>query len=196
MRGIDYRSHNNDNDVIVSAFKTNDKAVLKSFYTNNYSKVEVYVLQNSGTVAHAKDIYQEAFLAVWKNIKNDKFEAKSESAINGYLIKIAKNKWLDTLRSKKFKSTMSIDKNSHLTIADQENNSTADDNLGENRLQGVMQAFNELGDGCKDLLMQFYFEKKSMKEIAEVLNLDAASVKNKKYRCMQKLKEIALKITQ
>jgi len=57
-----------------------------------------------------------------------------------------------------------------------------------------MHAFKGLGAPCKDLLMKFYFEKKSMKDIAEELQLDAASTRNKKYRCMQKLRELALNL--
>ena len=53
-------------------------------------------------------------------------------------------------------------------------------------------AFQHLKDGCKDLLAQFYYEKKSLKEIADNLGLDPASVRNKKYRCMQELRALAL----
>ena len=43
---------------------------------------------------------------------------------------------------------------------------------------------------CKSLLKLFYFEKKSMEEISELINITDASARNKKYRCMQKLKTI------
>ena len=56
-----------------------------------------------------------------------------------------------------------------------------------------MLAFKNLGEACKSLLSKFYFEKKSMNVIAKELALDSASTRNKKYRCMQKLREIALK---
>ena len=53
-------------------FKNNDEQVLKYLYVTNYPKIEKYVLSNSGTIDDAKDIYQEAFIAVWRNVQLDK----------------------------------------------------------------------------------------------------------------------------
>jgi len=178
---------------VVSAIKRNDSTILKRIYASNYPKIEALVLTNSGTKEHAKDIFQEAFLAVWQNIKQDKFVPKSESSINGYLYTIAKNKWMDVLRSQGYKKTIIASQMSHFEIKDEENNGIDDDILKDKRLEDVMLAFKNLGEACKRLLRMFYFEKKSMHLIAEELELDAASTRNKKYRCMQKLRQIALK---
>lgn len=177
----------------INAIKANDQGVLKSLYLTNYPKIEHLILKNSGTKDHAKDIYQEAFLAVWQNIKQDKFIPKSESSINGYLYTIAKNKWMDVLRSQGYKKTIVASQLSFFEPSEQENNDIDDDILKDERLQDVMQAFRNLGEACKNLLSKFYFEKLSMNDIAQELQLDAASTRNKKYRCMQKLREIALK---
>ena len=176
----------------VSAIKRNDSIALKSIYTSNYPKIEALVLKNSGTKEHAKDIFQEAFLAVWQNIKQDKFVPETESSINGYLYTIAKNKWMDVLRSQGYKKTIVASQLQHFEIKDDENNGIDDDILKEKRLEDVMLAFKNLGEACKSLLRKFYFEKKSMNLIAKELSLDSASTRNKKYRCMQKLRQIAL----
>ena len=177
---------------VVSAIKRNDASTLKRIYTVNYPKIEVLILKNNGTIEHAKDIYQEAFLAVWQNVKQDKFIPKSESSINGYLYSIAKNKWMDVLRSQGYKKTVIASQMSHFEIKEEENNGLDDDILKNKRLEDVMLAFKNLGEPCKNLLSKFYFEKKSMNLIAKELKLDAASTRNKKYRCMQKLRQIAL----
>ncbi|WP_422107560.1 RNA polymerase sigma factor [Winogradskyella sp.] len=183
---LDYRLE------VVGAIKRNDSSTLKRLYTNNYPKIEALILKNSGTKEHAKDIFQEAFLAVWQNVKQDKFIPQSESSINGYLYTIAKNKWMDVLRSQGYKKTITASHLSHFEIKDEENNGIDDDILKDKRLEDVMLAFKNLGEACKSLLRMFYFEKKSMNLIAEELKLDAASTRNKKYRCMQKLRQIAL----
>lgn len=177
---------------MVDAIKRNDAITLKRIYNNNYPKIETLVLKNNGTKAYAKDIYQEAFLAVWQNVKQDKFVPQSESSINGYLYTIAKNKWMDVLRSQGYKKTIMASQMSYFEIKDEENNGMDDDILKDKRLEDVMHAFKSLGDACKSLLRKFYFEKKSMKSIAKELQLDSASTRNKKYRCMQKLRQIAL----
>jgi RNA polymerase sigma factor (sigma-70 family) len=183
----------NSTSLVINSIKQNDSSVLKQLYSINYPKIEQLILKNNGNKDDAKDIYQEAFLAVWKNIKQDKFKPQNESSINGYIYTIAKNKWMDVLRSQGYKKTIVASQLNYFEIKDEENNGIDDDILKDKRLQDVMLAFKHLGEACKSLLRKFYFEKKSMNLIAEELALDSASTRNKKYRCMQKLREIALK---
>lgn len=174
---------------LVNAIKDNDSLALKTFYTSNYRKVELLVLKNSGSEAHAKDVYQEAFISMWNNIRNGAFEPKNDSALQGYLYTIAKNKWMDILRSKRFKVTQSISEERQLFLAQEE---TIEDNGYTAKLNIVMEAFQGLGQPCKELLKTFYFEKKSLRDIAAKLDIGEHSVRNKKYRCMEKLRNIAI----
>ena len=80
---------------LVKAIKSNDSNALKSLYTSNFYKVELMVIKNSGSREHAKDIYQEAFITLWKNVKNNSFVPHNETALQGYLYQIAKNKNID-----------------------------------------------------------------------------------------------------
>lgn len=178
---------------LIDGIKSNDSVALKDFYISNYRKVEILVLSNSGTTEHAKDIYQEAFITVWKHVKNESFISNNKSGLEGYLYQIAKNKWMDYLRSNRFKKTTIASKVVNFDLSDNSPLENNDDILKEKRLQDVMYAFGNLGAACKSLLTKFYFEKKSMNTIAEELQLDSASVRNKKYRCMQKLRALALK---
>ncbi|MGB1307875.1 MAG: RNA polymerase sigma factor [Oceanihabitans sp.] len=193
MQQVEQIALQNIKSRLTEAILANNELVLKSIYKANYFKVESYILKNSGTKTQAKDIFQEAFITVWNNVKSGKFKAKSRSSINGYLYSISRNKWLDFLRSKHFKKTIVASKINQFealgaTIQEQEEYI-----LKEQQLECIMQAFKHLGVTCKSVLIKFYFEKKSMQTIAEELQLDEASTRNKKYRCMQKLKEITLK---
>lgn len=175
---------------IVQAIKSNDEGVLKHLYSKNYYKIEQFVLRNQGSSPQAKDIFQDAFIAMWNNIHAGKFQPKGESAIDGYLYTIAKNKWTDYLRSGHFRKMVpaSQEKSLEQTPADEEDRNGQD----EPRLKKTMDAFGQLGQDCKTLLTLFYFDKKPLKEIAEKLQIGSASVRNKKYRCMQRLREMAI----
>lgn len=186
-------SQNINSAVTIESLKNNDSNALKLLYQKNYPKVEAYVLKNSGNREQAKDVFQEAFIVAWKNIKEDKFQAQNDSAVNGYLYTISKNKWLDYLRSKHHKKTVVASTMNNFDNANTNFSENDDDILKEKRLEVIMHAFKDLGVACKSLLKKFYFEKKSMHTIAEELQLDAASTRNKKYRCMQKLKSLAIK---
>lgn len=178
---------------LVSAIKANSELVLKKIYQDNYKKVEIHILQNSGSIAEAKDVYQEAFIAMWQNVKKDKFIPRNDTALQGYLFQIAKNKWIDVLRSSQFKKTASLTNRfdkvegeiDELREAQEEN---------DLKLISTMTAFRDLGSECKDLLRRFYFEKSSLIDIANNLGLAEASARNKKYRCIQQLRKIALNL--
>lgn len=175
---------------LVIGFKQNNSKILNYVYLEMYPKVLVYVLKNSGTNAQAKDIFQEAFIACWNNIKDDKYS--KNITIHGYLYTIAKNKWTDYLRSSAYKKTISASKISNLTIVQEE--ADFDEDLDKENKLVLKQAFIKLGNNCKTLLKLFYFERKSMNEISELLKMTSASAKNKKYRCMEKLKRLSLDI--
>ncbi|MBL4662943.1 MAG: sigma-70 family RNA polymerase sigma factor [Flavobacteriaceae bacterium] len=175
---------------LISAIKANDNGVLKRLYQDNYKKVEVFILKNNGSMPQAKDTYQEAFIAMYQNVKAGKFSPISETALQGYLYQIAKNKWTDFLRSSHFKKTSQIedgflikDEDSILISFD-----ISEDNY--NPKNHAMEAFKHLGDECKKLLEIFYFQKKSLREIAVFFNIGEASARNKKYRCIQKLRDL------
>ncbi len=185
------RDQNTVSSRFVDAMRVNDESALRTLYENNFKKVETMILKNNGTSEQAKDIFQEAFIAVWKNVHNNKFSPGNEKAINGYLYTIAKNKWMDYLRSPAYKKRVSFHTVSETNPA---RSVVENDNLvteRETRLALAMKAFENLGEACRTLLVKFYFEKKTMKEIAEELQLDAASTRNKKYRCMQALRGLA-----
>ena len=175
------------NHGLSNAIKANDEAALKSLYENNYCKIEKYVLNNSGSSEQAKDIYQEAFIAVWRNIQLDKFYPESESALNGYLYQIARNKWMDFLRSNHHKKNIPL---SHLV-------NRFPDEIDEEEENGyltmVRNKFEELGENCRELLTRFYYKKQSMKIIAEKFEWTEATARNNKYRCLQSLRELIKK---
>jgi len=173
----------------VALIKQNDATTLKELYKINFIKVKRYVLKNSGSEQQAKDIYQEAFLAMWRNIKNDKFSAESETAINGYIFQIAKNKWMDHLRSLRYKNTTFINRDIEFDESDVEENEAQ-----SRKIKLIMDAFDQLGERCKLLLKLFYFQRKPFKEISEILKIDEASARNAKYRCQEQLKKITQNI--
>lgn len=173
---------------LVDAIKANKSEVLKYIYTANYPKVEAMVLKNSGSVEHAKDIFQDTFITVWSHIKQNKFTPLNDSALQGYIYRISKNKWTDILRSKAFKNSKTLDESLNADMNDTETYTDDEDN----KLKITMTAFENLGEPCKKLLKTFYFEKKSLKEISETLHIEENTARNKKYRCMQKLRAVVL----
>ena len=161
---------------LVKAIKDNDELVLQSLYKSNYPKTEKYVLENSGTDDEAKDIFQEAFVAVWRNIQLDKFKPESETALSGYLFQIAKFKWIDVLRANKKRPVVTIDED--YTVIEQYTEPLEADQ--EKYLNAVKKGFQSIGDSCKEMLTRFYFKKESLRKISEALGITEATARNNK----------------
>ncbi len=172
---------------LFKAIRANDEGALKSLYAGNYFKIEKYVLNNNGTIEDAKDIYQEAFIAVWRNIQLDKFYPLNENALGGYLYRIAKNKWLDHLRSGHYKK---------VTVMNDFEDNLTEDLMPEEDLEYIAEVknkFKTLGENCREVLTRFYYKKESMRTIAEKFDWTEATAKNNKYRCLQRLRELLKK---
>ena len=176
---------------VIQAIQTNDEQVLKQLYKTNFYKTEQYVLKNSGSTDEAKDIFQEAFVTVWEQVQDNKFVPKNESALNGYLYTIAKNKWLNHLNSAQYRKTKPYD--NHIQTLN--NTKTIEEDIFKeeaNTIDNIVTAFETLGDACKKLLSIFYYDNKSLREISKLLNITEASARNKKYRCLEKLRILVL----
>lgn len=167
------------------AIRANDEKVMQLFYRNNYPKVEKYVLDNNGTKDEAKDVYQEAFIAMWRNIQLDRFQPQQAGSLDGYLYRIAKNKWLDHLRLVKHQKVIPLTEG----IAETEETNTVPDHELQ-QLEEIKTKFRLLGGLCQKVLERFYYAKESMRTIAEAMNWTEATAKNNKYRCIQKLREL------
>lgn len=159
---------------------------LQYIYTKHFPAVKQYILKNSGDEDDARDIYQEAFVAFWRNQTLGKFEAIHEGAIGAYILKIAKFKWIDQLRKKKA-SPITFDNNEALWQAD-----GGIDEQESEYLNKVVAHFSSLGEPCKELLYRFYYLKEKLRVIASKFSWTEATAKNNKYRCLQKLRSAVL----
>jgi RNA polymerase sigma factor (sigma-70 family) len=169
-------------DELLLGIKSNEPKVLKWLYQSQYPKIEKYVLTNNGDEDQAKDLFQEAFISVWNNIRSGKFIPENSTAVTGYIYQIAKNKWLDYLRSSRYKKTTSLK-------AEHEKEDENEESEKEELKNSLSLEFQKLGDNCREILKRFYYQKETMEAIARAFQWTEATARNNKYRCIQRLKE-------
>ncbi len=160
-----------------------DELELQRLYVSGYPAAERYVLKNNGTSDHAKDIFQEAFIATWRNIKLGKFIPEHENAFAAYLLRVVRNKWIDHLRSAQHKKSVAL----HEMIIDQKEEELPLPDQDE-KLDRIRERFEQLGDTCRQLLTRFYYKKESLKTISEWFGWTEATARNNKYRCIERLR--------
>ncbi|UZD22871.1 sigma-70 family RNA polymerase sigma factor [Algoriphagus halophytocola] len=169
---------------LIQGIKENQRDVMSGLYLEVFPKVRSYILQNSGDEDQAKDIFQEAFLVAWQKVKNGDFQPQNATAMQGFLFQVSKNKWLDWLRSSRYKMESSMGAIS-IEVADSEDEILLDERLGY-----LEKAFQHLGESCRELLKRFYYEKVSLEDLAVKFGWTPQTAKNNKYRCMEKLRKL------
>jgi RNA polymerase sigma factor (sigma-70 family) len=164
-----------------------DDEGLQALYKHNYAKTEAFVVANSGTADEAKDVYQEAFIAVWQNLRTGRFVQQDGKSLEAYLFQIAKFKWYDHLKTAKKIRAVPADDDAFVELPYNEE--------AESYMAQVEQHFKTLGEPCKQVLTLFYFQKQSMSAIAAKFLWTEATAKNNKYRCLQRLRNAVVGTT-
>ncbi len=149
---------------------------LRHLYGQYYQMALKFVKYNKGTTEDASDVFQEALIAFFENIKNEKF--RGDSSIKTYLYATIRNNWFAKL--KKTKETQSIE---NLNIKDE----VVTDNTQDINII-LSELMNQIGESCKRILQFYYYENLSMRDIMKKMDFSSEqSAKTQKYKCMQKL---------
>lgn len=174
---------NLDNKQYIAGLLAHDSKVLKAIYANYASRIQYHIQQKGGTIDDAKDVFHDALMVIYQKAKSPDFELTSQ--FYTYLYSVCHFIW-DRKRKKKANNTVTIPEDSGLTI---------EEDLEENILQRerhliFKQNFQKLGQFCQQIL-QLFFAKKNMTEIAKVLDLkNEHTARTRKYRCQKELEKL------
>lgn len=158
---------------------------LKIIYSTNKQKVFSYILSNNGNKDEAKDVYQEAVIAFYERILKNTF--KGDSAISTYLYSIARFKWINHLKSSKKR----MERNMEFGQTEEFDLGPMSKLIDDEQKASVLRILDALGDQCRKILVESIYYNVSMKEIAAQENYSSEQVvRNKKYKCIQKLKAL------
>ena len=164
----------------VTGLRRNDAATVRALYQKHFPAIKQCVLQNNGTASDAQDVFQEAVTVLWMSVKEGRLVPDADPG--GFLYRVAKNKWLDVVRSAAHKHMKVVHDDRAL-----DHRIDAPDDIEERivRLRGV---YDTLDDKCRMVLDQFYFERKDLATIAAGMGVEEESIRTIKYRCMMKLR--------
>lgn len=161
-----------------------DRRVFTYLYDNNLESITRMINRKGGSEEEARDIFQEGVIALWMNIKHDKFTLQADTRISTYLYSICRNLWISRLRKKK---KLRVVDNYEAELPDQFEEPFEEENP---ELTKLRRYFKKLDDKCQTLLKLFYYQKKSMREIAASMDITENTAKNNKYRCMIKMRAL------
>ncbi|MES2387326.1 MAG: sigma-70 family RNA polymerase sigma factor [Bacteroidota bacterium] len=170
-----------DSDIIQAIKLGDDNRAIAWLYKKVLPKVRHFVLSNSGDADEANDIFQDAVIIFYKQVKLEKFNPQFEIA--GFIYSVSRNLYINYVKRK----------NRQTELSDAHHETASDDNLLEGmitreREKNVNDLLGMLGERCRELLVYSVFQKLSMKEIAEKMGFsNEHSAKTRNYKCKQNL---------
>lgn len=131
----------------------------------------------------AADVYQDSFLAMYQNIIDGNITQLSAS-LKTYLFQIGKFKMMN--RHRHTKSRQTVDIREDVVCID---SLSTDEQTSINAI--TFEEVSAMKEPCCSVLSLYYWERKSMVQIAHALNYKNEQVaKNRKSLCLKKLKSV------
>jgi RNA polymerase sigma factor (sigma-70 family) len=169
----------------ISGKKDPNEAIL--FLYQQYSRTTSSFMLNYGASEQdADDVFQETVIAFIDIVQKGKF--RMESSIKTFLVSIARNIWRNELKRKQ--------RSDYREKLFESGREQSEEDISElisewEKKKQLRDLVYQLGEPCRKLLMLFYYENLSMKEILAYLPYENEQVvRNKKYKCLQQLTEI------
>jgi DNA-directed RNA polymerase specialized sigma24 family protein len=81
----------------IEALRNNDPRGIRALYTNYADQARRWVMQRNGTLADARDVFQEAMMALFEKSRDPDFVLTCP--IGALLHVIYSRKWIDRLRT-------------------------------------------------------------------------------------------------
>lgn len=159
-------------------------------YSDNNKSISHFVLNNSGSLQDAEDLFQDSIITFMNQVWQKKYQLQDDTKLSTYFFAIAKNNWLKKLErdGKKYNWDLQFLKNQSEIIS---NDSAIEIMIEKEEIESSWTIFNQLGELCKKVLTAYYFEEKTMEEIALTFGFtNAQTAKTRKFRCMQDLRNL------
>lgn len=170
-------------EVLIDAAKQNP-AEFKHLYDKYFLPIFHYVARRVESEDIAGDITSTVFANALAKIKSYKHKGLPFSA---WLFRIARNEVLKSYRKKKSVPFVEVDNASFADIAEEEGQSKEEQEM---LFEKMTEALKKLKLKEVEFIQLRFFENRSFKEIAQILELTENTARVKTYRIVKRLKKL------
>jgi RNA polymerase sigma-70 factor (ECF subfamily) len=166
-------------EMLVQRIADGDRLAMQVLFARHRTPVYRWLLRLVSHEALAEDLLSDVFLDVWRQA--GRFEARS--SVSTWLMSIARFKALSARRRR---AEAPLDETIESTVADQ-----ADDPevalQKKNREELLRAALTRLSPDHRAVIDLVYYHSKSVDEVAQILDVPAATVKTRMFYARKKL---------
>lgn len=157
-----------------------DTRQIKILYDRHLPGIIKFIRRNSGTEADARDVFQEALIAVYTKLQNDSLNLTA--SLHTYLLVVCRNIWFSRLRRSRRTDQHAPEEMAEMPGA----GDLGIDWEQQARNRVYFRGYDKLGEKCRRILSS-YFDRIPVRQIAKMLNTSESFIKKKKYECKRKL---------
>jgi RNA polymerase sigma-70 factor (ECF subfamily) len=168
-----------ENDSVEAAKK--DPKQFEALYKKYYEQIFRYIHQRMDDKEMAFDITSQVFLKAMINLPKYKYKGVPFSS---WLYRIAMSEVYQSFKDKKSTRTVNVDTSNVEDIIDE----VEQDNTGEMK-QALVEVIGDLPEIELQIIEMRYFEKRSYREIGDILGMTENNAKVRAYRIVEKLKK-------
>lgn len=158
----------------------NHLQTISVFYDQNKESFLGYARKRYGLSDRVlTDIYQDAILALYLNIRDGQYQERPGCSLRTYLFQIGINKIRDYLKLSRKEEPIMTD------FSDME------EPIDESDDPELYRLVEQMPSPCRDILFAYYWDGCSMRDIARLMGYkDETVAKAQKYKCLQKVREM------
>ncbi|MCA0397656.1 MAG: sigma-70 family RNA polymerase sigma factor [Bacteroidetes bacterium] len=150
-------------------------------YRQHSDKLSSFLMKYGASEEQAQDVFQDTVVAYIDIAKKDSY--RLDAKIGTFLAAIAKNIWFNELKKKERSTAREKLYEKGRDQVEEDVSHFIQEREMKQELHGLLA---KLDEPCRKVLLLFYFENLSMKEMLEHLPYENEQVvRNKKYKCLQ-----------
>lgn len=167
-----------------SGSRMND--MIRAIYRQYFDSLSWYVLNNSGNQQDAEDMFQDAVVSFIDLVQKGKF--RDESTVKTFLYSLNRHQWLNELKRR---GRAQLREEKFETEQDKTEIDVTEAITSREATNQLVSLVAKLGETCKKILLLFYYENRSIREILDTLHYENEQVvRNKKYKCLKQLEQM------
>jgi RNA polymerase sigma factor (sigma-70 family) len=156
---------------------------IRFIYRQYAPTVSSFIVNYGGSRQDAEDVFQETVVSFIDIVTKGKY--RKEASVKTFLVSVAKNVWFNEIK----KRERAGHREKQFEIGRDQNELDVGHLISDlEKKKQLRELVYRLGEPCRKILMLFYYENLSMKEIVDHLPYENEQViRNKKYKCLQQL---------
>ncbi|MDN5214533.1 sigma-70 family RNA polymerase sigma factor [Fulvivirgaceae bacterium BMA12] len=166
---------------LVQRSKTGDRSAQNELYKLYVNAMYNICRRMLGDPEEAKDVLQDSFIDAFSRIKT----LKNEVTFSAWLKRIVINNCINYLKKKRL-----VFNEWDETIENQEDNDRYDYDFQQEEIRKVLNAVDQISEGCKVVLNLYIFEGYDHKEIAQILNISVSASKAQYSKAKAKIRKL------